>query len=177
MQPRAGVMQLGFVVADARAAAEHWIRQTGAGPFFVMTGVRFDGWSFRGAPQDVTLDIAFGQAGDVMIELIQPMGDWPNVYGDEPPAPGSARPHHHGYLVADPEGTAARDRLGPVVTSAQLSPVAGLRYHDCRSTLGLFVELITDHPETRAFFALSADAARDWDGVSDPIRTLPAPAS
>lgn len=121
------------------------------------------------------MDIAFGQGGDVMIELIKPLGEWPNVYGEAPPRQGAVVPHHHGHLVADMD--AAEALLGGVtpVTTGTLGATAALRYYDMRETLGVFIETISDTEDARAFFALARDAARDWDGVEQPLRTMVPP--
>lgn len=162
------IRQLGYVTDDIEAAALSWVKSVGAGPFFVMEGMGFQSWSYLGAPQEMTLDIAFGQVGDLMVELIKPNGPWPNVYGDAPPK-NACRAHHHGYLVADLD-KAALDLGRDPVTRAALSDTTELRYFDCRDRLGLFVELITDSEESRGFFDLSLRAAREWDGKTAPVR-------
>lgn len=161
------IRQLGYVTDDIEASARKWVREVGAGPFFVLKGMSFQSWTYRGKPQAMTLDIAFGQVGDIMIELIRPNGEWPNVYGTA--LPNGCIAHHHGYLVADLDESAARLRLDPV-TQAALSEETELRYFDCTDSLGLHVELITDSEESRAFFEMSLAAAEDWDGKTDPIR-------
>lgn len=163
------IRQLGYVTDDVEKAAMDWVRMLGAGPFFIMKGTAFENWSYCGKPQDMTLDIAFGQVGDLMVELIRPNGAWPNVYGTE--MPQGCRAHHHGYLVSDMDMAAAR-LGGDPVTRASLSAKTELRYFDCTDTLGLHVELISDSEESRAFFDMSSDAARDWDGETAPIRPL-----
>lgn len=165
------VRQLGYVTDDIEAAAMAWVKSVGAGPFFVMEGMAFESWSFMGAPQAMTLDIAFGQVGDLMVELIRPNGPWPNVYGNAMPT--GCQPHHHGYLVSDVEQAAAR--LGDeAVTRATLSAATELRYFDCRDRLGLFIEFITDNDESREFFNLSLRAAQEWDGRTAPVRPFAA---
>ena len=164
--------QLGFVTPDIAAAADDWVRRTGAGPFFLLPGMTFSDWSYNGNPQEMTLDIAFGQSGDVMIELITPRGSWPNVYGPAMPT-ALCVPHHHGFLVGDVDGW-AQHLNAPLVTRASLSPQTELRYFDCRDTLGQFVELITDTAESRAFFDHALAAAQEWDGISDPVRPFTA---
>ncbi|MGE3744967.1 MAG: VOC family protein [Sphingomonadaceae bacterium] len=162
------IRQLGYVTDDVEASAMEWVRSVGAGPFFVMKGMGFRDWSYFGAPQEMTLDIAFGQVGDIMVELIRPNGPWPNVYGEAMPSSG-CRAHHHGYLVGDLDAAAA-ELGGSPVTQAHLSAETELRYFDRCKSLGLFVELISDSLESREFFELSAKAAREWDGESDPVR-------
>lgn len=167
------IMQLGYVVGDLAASAEVWAQRTGAGPFIHMPGIAFEGWTYRGEPQPVTLDIAFGQLGDKMIELIQPAGPWPNVYGDAPLQAGECRAHHHAFLVANLDRAAAALTAGPPVTTGRVNEQAELRYYDCRDTLGLFIELITDCSATRAFFDLSERAAAEWDHAAPFLIPMP----
>ena len=164
------IKQIGYVVRDLEEASGHWLGKTGCGPLMIMRDVEFEGWSFRGHPQSVQFDIAFGQLGDMMVEFIQPHGEWPNVYGKAPPQ-ASCSLHHHGFLVVNPE-LAGKALDSELVTAASISETAQLRYYDCRDTLGIFIELISDTAETRAFFDLSEGAARDWDGTTDPLRTI-----
>lgn len=159
-------MQLGYVVGDLAASVETWVRRTGAGPFIHMPGMSFAEWTFRGEPQVLALDIAFGQLGDKMIELIQPRGPWPSVYGEAPPQPGECRAHHHAFLVENLDRAAEALDAGPPVSTGKLSEDVELRYYDCRNTLGLHIELITDCEETRAFFDLSERAAANWNGAA-----------
>ncbi|ASK89290.1 VOC family protein [Sphingorhabdus sp. SMR4y] len=161
------IRQLGYVTDDLEASALAWVDTTGAGPFFVLPGMGFRSWTYQGKPQQMTLDIAFGQAGDMMIELIRPNGQWPNVYGDS--MPKGCVPHHHGVLVKDVEAS-ARSMGGEAVTRAELSTETELRYFDCRDRTGLFVELITDNDESRGFFAAAIEATQNWDGHTCPVR-------
>jgi methylmalonyl-CoA/ethylmalonyl-CoA epimerase len=161
------IRQLGCVTDDIEKTATAWATSIGAGPFFLLEGMGFQSWSYLGRSQEMTLDIAFGQVGDLMVELIKPNGPWPNVYGEVMPT--GCRAHHHGYLVSD-LNKASAELAGPLVTRADLSDHTELRYFDCRDQLGLFVELITDSEESREFFELSARAAQGWDGRTAPIR-------
>ncbi len=170
------IMQLGYVVGDLAASAQSWARRTGAGPFLHMPGATFEGWTYRGAAQALTLDIAFGQLGDKMIELIQPSGAWPNVFGEAPLGPGECRAHHHAFLVKDLDRAAATLPAGPPVTTGRLNADVELRFYDCRDALGLFIELVTDGPSTRAFFDLSERVAAGWDGAEPFLRPLEAAA-
>lgn len=162
------IRQLGFVVRDLDVAIAHWLAHTSAGPFVSMPQQRFDGWSYLGQPQDLVLDIAFAQAGPMMLELIQPSGPWPNVYGDGPPIEDCVL-HHFGMLVHDiDQASEALD--APLVTAARIDDSAELRYFDCRDRFGVRIELISDTPSVRSFFELSERLARDWDGKTAPVR-------
>ena len=66
-------MQMCWVVPDLDAAIGHWLRTTGAGPFFVFDDLHFDDGVYRGAPSDVQpCRAAIGQHGDMQIELVEP---------------------------------------------------------------------------------------------------------
>lgn len=162
------IRQIGFVVHDLEAATAQWLGKTGAGPFVLMPNQRFEGWSYRGQPQELTLDIAFGQAGDVMLELIQPRGVWPNVYGESLPK-NEPYLHHFGFLVDD-INRASEEIDAALITSARIDSGAELRYFDCRSRFGVHFELISDTSSVRSFFELSEGLARDWDGSTAPVR-------
>jgi hypothetical protein len=43
-------------------------------------------------------------------------------------------------------------------------------YVDTRSTLGCMVEVIEHNALQDVIFAAVADGAKDWDGVTDPVR-------
>lgn len=60
------------------------------------------------------------------------------------------------------------------MTTGQISDNAQLRYYDCRDTLGLLVEVISDTPDTRAFFDVARQGAERWDGAGPVLRPLPA---
>ncbi|MEO6716059.1 MAG: VOC family protein, partial [Novosphingobium sp.] len=63
-------MQMCWVVPDLDAAIAQWLRQTGAGPFFVFEDVHFTDSHYRGAPADIPPHrAAIGQHGDMQIEL------------------------------------------------------------------------------------------------------------
>jgi len=165
------IKQMGYVTDDIEASALAWVETMGAGPFFILPAMSFQSWTYHGEPQQMTLDIAFGQVGDMMIELIRPNGSWPNVYGNS--MPKGCVPHHHGILVADVEA-GARSLGREAVTRAELSAKTELRYFDCRDQTGLFLELITDNEESRGFFATAIEATENWDGKSSPVRQISA---
>lgn len=166
------IRQVGYVVPDLTAAARHWIDQHGAGPFFDVGEITFDNWHYLGAPQQLTLNIAFGQLGDVMIELIRPASTIDSVYRHAM----SDRPvlHHLGFLVADIDAAAEAAGFGDPVTGAISAAGAELRYYDTRATNGVMTELLTDAGDIGATFDLARDAAAQWDG-GDPFRRFPLP--
>lgn len=164
------ICQLGYVVTDLPAATDLWVDMFGAGPFFMFENVEFPGWSYRGVETPTPLDIAAGQLGSVVIELILPRGDGPSAYHDSFAA-GTGGLHHYGVLAENFD--AAARHFAPALPVTTASTGAGTRfgYFDARPQLGVMVEIIEGGLDVRELFAMMADAARGWDGA-DRIRPL-----
>jgi hypothetical protein len=162
------IRQIGYVVPDVDAAALTWIEKFGAGPFFKVAGIRFPGWTYLGRPQELALDLAMGQLGGLMIELIRPGSHEPSVYSHA--MAGAPVLHHYGLLVEDLE-TATRLLDGPPLTTATSMGGTPFCYHDTRSTLGLIVELIEARRDVCDIFDFIAGASVGWDR-RDPLRAL-----
>ena len=73
--------QIGYVVRDIQRAMEFWSGTLGVGPFYVIRGIEFRNYRYRGHPsRPPVIDVAFGNSGDVQIELIQQTNDAPSAY-------------------------------------------------------------------------------------------------
>jgi hypothetical protein len=162
------IRQVAYVVPDVEAAASLWIKQFGAGPFFKAAGVRFPGWTYKGKPQDLAIDLVMGQLGQVMIELLRPCTGEPSVYSHAM-AEGPVL-HHYGLLVDDLEEATKLVGVPPLTTGASMGGTP-FSYNDTRSTLGVFVELIEARDDVCAIFDYIAAASDGWNG-RDPLRAL-----
>ena len=165
-------LQLAFVVPNLDAAMERWLRIQGVGPFHVMRHCAVANVRYRGdRPVEVDFGVAIAQWGGVQVELIEQYCDTPSAYRDVY-ARGEGGFHHTCVVVPDLEAAIAH-------YAAQDSPVAirgdfgAVRwaYIDTRPQLGCMTELVGEHPDIRAFFAMIADSAVGWDG-QDPVRLL-----
>lgn len=166
------VRQLGYVTGDVEAAAMQWVNAGVAGPFFLMRKAVFQDWSHEDQTAPITLDIAFGQSGDVMVELIAPKDGAVDLYRPEMPKEDACRPHHLGYLVKDL--ARAGQALGSArkVVRASLDSQNYFEYFDTRPLFGHFTELIEECPETEQFFDLARRAAQEWDQKTNPLRDV-----
>ena len=106
-QPMGGIAQTAFVVEDLQAAVDHWITNTGAGPFFVLPHFLVPGQTYRGEESKADITIAMGFAGHMLIELIQPLDDNPSVYRETIEHRGYGF-HHFGLACVDVDA-ASRD--------------------------------------------------------------------
>lgn len=108
-QPIGGVAQTAFVVADLDAAIARWVRDLGAGPFFVLEHLLAPGQVYRGAESRADARLAMGFAGHMLIELIEPLDDHPSVYAETIALRGHGF-HHLGLACADVDATSAEYR-------------------------------------------------------------------
>ncbi len=170
-QPIGGICQTAFVVRDINAAIDHFIRDCGAGPFFLLPHFLTDGQIYRGTPSTADVAIAMGFAGHMQIELIQPLDDNPSVYRETIEARGHGF-HHVGIACRDVDA-ALPGYLQRGYTLAFRAPVptggAVAYLEGGQDSAPGFVELIPATPDMDRHFTAMWQASRGWDG-SDPVR-------
>ncbi len=167
--PIGEIVQICYVVDDIDAAVSLWTQRWGAGPFFLMSGISFPDWTWRGEPQDLVLDLVVGQLGDMQIEFIRPHSDIPSVYSHA--MTGGPVLHHYCLLVDDLADT--EQRLGnlPKLVTARSGAGTPFSYVDGRKDYGVILELIPRSEDVMAIFKMVREASRDWDGTV-PLRPL-----
>ena len=72
-------VQTAYFVEDVRAAAKKMADTVGAGPFFVIDRIELEWGEHRGRPCQFVHSSAYGQWGEMMMELVQQ-----DVEGDSP---------------------------------------------------------------------------------------------
>lgn len=170
------VIQNAFVVADIEAAMMRWVDTMGVGPWFHNPDVRVEDPRYRGRPTEFGFTGAVAQAGDVQVELIQPLDEHPSCYRDLYPD-GTEGFHHVAVFADDFDAEIARyQHLGFEVAFSGVSRGMRFGYVDTSAVLGFMVEVLEDVPAIRDRFAAVAEASRTWDG-SDPIRSSMRPPS
>lgn len=158
-------MQIAYAVRDVVDAARRFAESTGAGPFFVNPHIAVSSARIHGLPATFDHSSAYGQWGDVMVELVEE---------HSPPIvePGSGI-HHLAFLVDDlAKAVESCARLGwPEALWAETAGGLAFAFCDARHDLGHLVELY--HPAERlvAFYAMVATASVNWDGT-DPVRPV-----
>lgn len=167
------LMQAAFIVDDVEAAAKAWIAATGIGPFFLVPHIELAEATYRGAPSEgIDFSVALAQSGGTQIELIQQHCDRPSAYRDTI-AKGQTGFHHFCVYTADYDACRQRyvDQGFAVAIDGKFGAMR-FCYVDTSPTLGCMIEIVEqDDAQTDAFTRI-AEAAADWDGVTDPIRPL-----
>ena len=166
--------QNAWVVDDIEAAAMQWVSDTGVGPFFMAeySAEILTNTLYRGTPTEITMKTALAQAGDVQIELIQPVGSQPNIYRDTVPV-GQTRFHHMCCWSDDLNADISHYKAAGFEVASQGEVISGPRfaYIDCHEKLGCMIELMEVNEPLQQMFQMIKAAAENWDG-SDPLRSF-----
>ncbi len=164
-------VQIAYAVNDAHQAADQWAKDFGAGPFFIAEHIPVTNVIHRGKPGVFDHTSAYGQWGNIMVELVQDHGDGPSAIRDLY-APGETGLHHVAYFVDDLDTatTELAERGFPLAMSAQARGTTRFHFIDAVSQMGHFLELYEPSSALQSFYQKVRDASMDWDG-SDPIRS------
>lgn len=169
--PGRHVMQLAMMVDDIESACMDWVRTTGIGPFLYVPHIVLEEYDYRGIKSSgLDFSVAIAQSGGVQIELIQQHSDGPSAYRDT--IARGENGFHHLAIYTDEYDAVYADYADQGFEAAVDGTFGGYRfsYIDTSSTIGCMIELIEANEVHRDFFKRIAAAARDWDGVTDPVR-------
>ncbi len=168
------VRQLAYKVNDLEAAVVAHHRRFGSGPFFVARHIALSSSQHRGAEQPFDHSSAYGQWGDVMVELVVQHNPDPSALHDMFPHGSGTEGLHHAALFVD-DLAAAIGRFGAEgAPLAQLSVTAGgtaFAFVDTVAAYGHMLELYEPTEQLTGFYSMVAKAAQGWDGT-DLIREL-----
>jgi catechol 2,3-dioxygenase-like lactoylglutathione lyase family enzyme len=164
------IHHIGYVVEDIPRAVDWAVSTLGAGPFFAIEHLEFDEVTYDGAPAAYDHSSAFGQWGELRLELTQvhsaaPAGLAAMLGG---PAP---RPGHVAWLADDLDAETERLTAGGLhlFHTGRAGPVRA-HWFDARATLGHHIEVLQRAPELLGFYDMMRAAAQGWDG-RDPLRS------
>jgi len=150
------VIQLCWVVDDIAAAEEFHTRHFGAGAWTRMPDVRFgpDEATYRGAPADFTAHVSLAYAGDLQLELIQPV-EGESIYTEFLARSGPGL-HHLCFETDDLGAAIGRARAAGLEIVQQGAMAGGLMsfaYVDGARWGAPYVEIVELTDDMRAFFA------------------------
>ena len=166
------IVQVAYAVEDVRVGAALHASRFGAGPFFVLEHIEIQAVEHRGEPGVFDHSSAYGQSGDVMVELVCLHRVEPASLRQQLQQRGGGI-HHLAYFVDDLDREASR-LVGLGYPQAMLATTAsGVRFafHDAVAELGHLWEIYQPSERLIDFYAMVAQAADGWDG-SDPVREL-----
>jgi hypothetical protein len=160
--------QLGFVVDDVDEAVAYWVDVIGVAPFFVYRDFTLAECVYEGDPIELTISVAYGQAGDIQIELVEQQGDTPSPYlGRE-----SGDFHHVAVWTRDYdrqlETYRSRGLTEVMWGSASGRPDERFAYL-APAGPGPMLELVEVLEAKTEWYRSIAEAARTYDGT-EPVR-------
>ncbi len=167
-QPLGSIMQTAYVVDDLEAAAHHWTKTLGIGPWFLLEHFEADNKTYYGAPTDVDLSVALAYSGSMCYELVFVHNDVPNVYADVVREKGYGCFHHWALSTEsfDEDVERLKKQGHEMAFYGEVRPVGGKRfaYLDTRKTNGGMIELIELSADVEGLFAMVKDMSVNWDG-------------
>lgn len=172
LQPEQSIIELCHVVTDMDAAIRYWTTVMGAGPFFVGDMEIKENQFYRGKPCEQSVQIGFAFSGGLIIELVKPIRNIPSVFREvlDERGPG----YHHVMLRVDyDEGYERLSKAGYEVGLCGTLP-GGERFalFDARKDSGGFIEIMDMSPLIARQLENMQRAHREWDGHTDPVRSM-----
>ena len=166
------IVQVAYFVNDITQAAEQMYQTFGAGPFYVLRNIELARGIHRGIDCPFVHSSAYGQWGDVMMELVQQESDGPSPFRDLY-APGETGLHHLATIVPNQQQAYAdyQDAGFDVATIAVTSGGTEFAFVDAVDKLGHFIEVYEESDGLRAFYDMLKAASIGWQG-HDLIRNL-----
>jgi hypothetical protein len=160
-------VQLAFAVDDIRTAAAAHHATFGSGPFFVVDHIALESATYRGIETTFDHSSAYGQWGDVMVELVC-VHD--TTSAELRAVMATTGLHHSAHLVDDIDAAVAA--IGAAIELDAVT-AGGLRFVMCTpaTPTGCLIELYQPSLRLKGFYAMVANAAHDWDGA-DVVREL-----
>jgi hypothetical protein len=166
--------QIAYYVPDIRVFAERHSKMFGSGPFFAVDNIKLSYCNHRGKPIKWDHSAAFGQWGDLMVEIMQQNKPGPSVLTDVfPPGSGRNGVHHVAYFVDDPAATvAALEKNGyPLAMHCGLDNGMEVFMVDTVALYGHMTELYAPTPVIIGFYDFVREQSVGFDG-KDPVRTI-----
>ena len=165
-------VQIAYHVPDPAASAERFAREHGWGPFYLMEHIPLARSLYRGVPVAFDHSSAYGQAGDLMIELITQHDDAPSALRDMYAAHETGI-HHVACFVPDLQQALGQFTARGVAVALDAATATGVEFAmlDVVAERGHMLELYEPGADLLKFYAFVRRAAQDWDG-SRPLRRL-----
>lgn len=166
------VAQIAYHAPDIAEAA-HWFAKTlNAGPFYLFEHIKLRQSLFRGAQASFDHSSAYGQLGDIMIELIHQHGDEPSAVRNMYDARTEGL-HHLAVFVSDIDTAlkSAAAREMPCVLDAVTHDGVRFVMVDARPSHGCMLEFYEPREALTRFYNFIKLKSLRWSG-EDALRKL-----
>jgi hypothetical protein len=157
------INQNAYIVGDIDAGIAYWTRVMHVGPFLKFPKLVFETADFRGRPFVPEFDAAIAYSGDLMIELIKPIG--PSIFREFAQAGRTGVQHVAAF--SDDLGAAAAEierRGGRRVQGGSFADGSRIAYFEMGGPDSVVLEIAQLMPPVRALFDAIKAAGAAWDG-------------
>ena len=162
-------VQIAYAVSDIFRGVDKWIKDFGAGPFFIAEHIPIKNVIYRGLPGELDITAAYGQWGEIMIELVQDHGEGPSIIRDLY-SPQKSGIHHLAYFVDDMDLVSSKlIKQGYVLAMTGQAGENRFQFFDAISEMGHFLEIYEPIESLKSLYERVRSASINWDG-SDPLR-------
>jgi len=161
------VVQIAYFVSDIEQAALDMFQKFGAGPFIVGRRIELESCVHRGNNCELVHSSAYGQWGDVMLELVQQDSEGASPFRDMYEK-GEQGLHHTAMFVESMDASIEHfAELGIALATRAVTRQGGVEFAflDATQSLGHMLEIYVGSPQLREFYATVKQAAQDWDGA------------
>ena len=146
------MFQIAYVVPDLKAALGFFKEKLGVAKFLVKEDVQLQDQTYMGKPADLHQSIAFGWAGPVQIELIQPLSGTSTYSEYLKKMPGGGV-QHVGLLVDDyAKGCDEMQAQSFNLVQSGRNGETRFGYFDTDRVMGTLTEIVYIAPAERAMF-------------------------
>jgi catechol 2,3-dioxygenase-like lactoylglutathione lyase family enzyme len=167
-----GAVQIAYHTPDPPGSAVQLAQRFGWGPFFYLEHIGLSRCQYRGAPATFDHSSAYGQAGELMVELITQHDESPSVLRDLYRRE-QVGVHHVAHFVGSLEAALAAARADGFTVALEASTATGTAFAmiDTSAQLGHMIELYERRDDLARFYRFVRKAADAWDG-REPLRRL-----
>jgi hypothetical protein len=165
------LVQIAYFVTDIRSSALDMAKNFGAGPFYISSRIELARCEHRGQKQNFVHSSAYGQWGEIMLELVQQDEEGPSPFRDMY-GPGEEGIHHGAMFVDSVNSSIARYQHAGFPLATRATTLLGnveFAFIDTRSSLGHMLEIYEPVEILQSFYKLIKASSVDWDG-KDPVR-------
>jgi hypothetical protein len=166
------VVQIAYHVKDIRKSAQQMVDRFGAGPFFVSENIMLSSAEHRGEPADFIHSSAYGQWGNVMVELVRQEDDSTATPFRDMYKKHEEGMHHTAVFIDDIQDAINHfEDKGLKLATRCITATGGVEFCfiDATPMMGHMIEIYVPTPPLQGFYDMVREAAIDWQG-EDPIR-------
>jgi Glyoxalase/Bleomycin resistance protein/Dioxygenase superfamily len=162
------INQIAFIVPNIDAGIAHWTQTMRVGPFFKFPKIVFEEADYRGQPQVPDFEAAIAYSGELMIELIRPVGQ--SIFKEFADRGGTGVQHIAAF--ADDFSLASQTlekRGGKRIQGGRFADGSRIGYFDMGGAEPAIIEIAFLSPAVLGLFGTIKAAGATWDGETATV--------